>query len=399
MQQSTVIMATIEDKKKSKNRMCEDCKIKQAVYGFEKDMKARWCTRCGKDKHPGTVNVKHKQCEDCGQKSASWGPIDENIARWCGTCAKKDHKEAILFTKRCETCKILIPTYGMQKGKPQWCKECSKSHPGAFDVKHDMCEICHETRPCFGYEDEKKLRWCLICSQTITHEKPVINLIQRNCEDCKIVSAMYGSNNTKRWCAKCAKNHPGAIDVKSTFCENCEIIRPSYGLENDKRHRWCCNCAKLFTNAIRVSGNFCKVCNVVQASFGVQGEGCKWCFKCKPDDEKVQNLLTKRCANPDCVMKATVAYDKTHCSQCDPNQDTKLRSKEKRIFKILSEAFPDQVFVGNRSINGDKECPGRLKRPDIIVHKPAFGMSDLKNGYSKFFLRLFQTKFLWEIDR
>ena len=360
---------------KKKNKLCEDCNKKQAICGFITDMKARWCTSCSKANHPGTENVKHKRCVDCKTSFANWGFPEDNIINWCGKCARENHKGAInLRIKRCEDCKIVTPTYGMKDKKPRWCKDCSSNHPGAFDVKHPMCEICHETRPCFGYADDKKLRWCYICSQTLQHEKPVINLVQIKCEDCKIISATYGIDNIIRWCSGCAKKYEGAFDVKSKMCEDCNVVHPTYGTIEDKRRRWCTNCAKNHNNSIKVLG-LCEICGEKNASFGYEiDRKHRWCFNCSPDDPNVKNLVTKRCANPDCVMQSTVAYDKIFCAQCDPNQTTVLRKKEKRVYNILYDALGDKVLIWNKPIGGDKECEGRQKRPDILIHNATFGI-------------------------
>ena len=43
---------------------------------------------------------------------------------------------------------------------------------------------------------------------------------------------------------RCARNHPGAIDIISTKCEDCKRNQPSFGMLPERKRRWCAGCAK-----------------------------------------------------------------------------------------------------------------------------------------------------------
>jgi hypothetical protein len=70
------------------------------------------------------------------------------------------------------------------------------------------------------------------------------------------------------WCRACAKEHEGAVNVKSTSnCEDCQVKVPNFGIpsEGDKR-RWCDVCAKGHAGAVNLKTNMCAACGLEPAS-------------------------------------------------------------------------------------------------------------------------------------
>ena len=67
--------------------MCEKCGQKWATFGLPSSnvkKRRRWCQSCAKH-IAGAVDVTHKMCEDCSVKQASFGFESK---RWCHGCAK-----------------------------------------------------------------------------------------------------------------------------------------------------------------------------------------------------------------------------------------------------------------------------------------------------------------------
>ena len=41
-----------------------------------------------------------------------------------------------------------------------------------------------------------------------------------------------------RWCVKCSRKHPGAMNVEKRRCEVCKQKQPSFGMPAEGRKRW-----------------------------------------------------------------------------------------------------------------------------------------------------------------
>ena len=85
-----------------KQKMCEDCGLKQPSYGLPSDGKKRWCAGCGKGHKGAQYMQKQKMCEDCGLNQPSYGQpskCTKCTKRWCAVCSKQ-HAGAYLLNKR-----------------------------------------------------------------------------------------------------------------------------------------------------------------------------------------------------------------------------------------------------------------------------------------------------------
>ena len=111
-------------------RMCEDCGLKQPSLGLPSDpKKKRWCSGCAKVSTSSLFIISTA--------------IASDSAHLASGCAK-GHPGSVSFDNRkCEDCKLLIPSFGLpSEGKPRWCAACAKAHAGADDVTNKRCEDC-----------------------------------------------------------------------------------------------------------------------------------------------------------------------------------------------------------------------------------------------------------------
>jgi hypothetical protein len=76
-----------------------------------------------------------------------------------------------LVSAKCEDCNDKHPSYGMRVEKKngffkvtnQWCKECSRAHPGAIIGGRRICEGCGVDPPSLGLTQQGVARWCTGC--------------------------------------------------------------------------------------------------------------------------------------------------------------------------------------------------------------------------------------------
>jgi hypothetical protein len=178
-------------RRSASKRMCERCGVKAPRFGLPKadgaagaaeplkhgdrTKLARWCTGCAKEQ-PGAVNVIAKKCEDCKLKLPSFGlPSDKakgkartSGARWCSACAKGHAGAENLVARRCEDCQLKrsshgLPSEGVTPGTARWCAGCAKGHAGAVDAvagAKKKCEGCGVKHANFGLKGVLKPRWC-----------------------------------------------------------------------------------------------------------------------------------------------------------------------------------------------------------------------------------------------
>ena len=68
-----------------------------------------------------------------------------------------------------------------------------------------------------------------------------VDLLGKMCEDCNLKHPVFGlpGEKTRRWCASCAKQHPGAADLANKKCEDCKMTQPKYGLPGERKGSWC----------------------------------------------------------------------------------------------------------------------------------------------------------------
>ena len=118
----------------------------------------------------------------------------------------------------------------------------------------------------------------------------------RECEDCALTRPTFGlpAEGKKRWCAGCAKTHPGAQDIAHPPCEDCRLTRPSFGLPAEGKKRWCGGCAH--DGALNLqSKRMCEDCALKVPNFGLPAEGKKrWCAGCARGHDGAINVRTKR---------------------------------------------------------------------------------------------------------
>jgi hypothetical protein len=267
----------------TRNKMCEDCNQKQANFGTAADMKKRWCSGCVKRNGHTAVNVcGHKKCEGCNAKFASYGMLPEGKRRWCGVCVKREPALTALGSASvvyingdmCRDCGLHCPTYGEPNTRKRvWCAGCAKAnHPSAVEVTrshrkppttktekgaprvakpinyaaHKKCQQCKTKHASYGCPIERKRRWCGGCAKREqgSNPHPPVNLNLRICEDCKTKPAKYGDGSSsdsakqkdKRWCEKCAEDHPEAIEAMNGGSERGAIVENLSRISKRARH-------------------------------------------------------------------------------------------------------------------------------------------------------------------
>ena len=136
----------------------------------------------------------------------------------------------------------------------------------------------------FGLPSEQTRRWCGGCGK----DHGAVRLQpSKMCEDCGKVTAslgLPGERFKKRWCAGCGKVHGGVWlhKNKNKMCEDCGKKQPSFGLPGEQTKRWCGGCGKGH-GAVSMQHwrNNCEDCGNVRANFGLPGERTKrWCGGC-----------------------------------------------------------------------------------------------------------------------
>ena len=110
-----------------------------------------------------------------------------------------------------------------------------------------------------------------------------------------------------RWCARCAKAHPGAADVHSRKCEDCKLKQPTFKLPADKKKRWCADCARVHASAI-LDRAMCESCAGKRPNFGMQAEGnARWCAECSMEQPGAVNLASGQPAAREGMTDAILA--------------------------------------------------------------------------------------------
>ena len=144
-------------KKVWKRKQCEECGLKQAIYGLASEGKKRWCSGCGKPK--GAYDMVNAKCEDCGVKSATYCLESEGRKRWCATCGKKNNGVPAGL-KRCEDCQGGYARWCLPGESVRWCTPCAKS--GA--PRHVFCSALARRprcrQPIHTGRQMKMHRWC-----------------------------------------------------------------------------------------------------------------------------------------------------------------------------------------------------------------------------------------------
>jgi hypothetical protein len=147
------------------------------------------------------------------------------------------------------------------------------------------CEGCQlKARPSFGLPSEGKARWCAGCAKG---HPGAADVVSKKCEDCgrKAPSLGLPAEGIKRWCAGCAKAHAGAVNVEARKkCEHCGVKHRHFGLPAEGKARWCSGCAKAHTGAVDVKHKKCEGCQVKTPNFALPTDGKKrrWCQDCAP---------------------------------------------------------------------------------------------------------------------
>jgi hypothetical protein len=167
---------------------------------------------------------------------------------------------------------------------------------------HRTCEDCRVKACSLGLPSEgHKRRWCAGCAKA---HPGAVNVDIRKCEDCRLKQPNFGmpSDGRKRWCGGCARVHAGAVNVTLARqkCETCGLKTPHHGLAAEGRKRWCSGCARAHAGAVAIGDRKCQGCGIKSPSFGLPpsdgGRATKrWCGGCAQAHAGAVNLTVRQC--------------------------------------------------------------------------------------------------------
>lgn len=217
-----------------KSRKCMICIRVRPVFGFE-DQKPTHCYECAL---PGMQDVVHTMCTLCHDTRPSFG-YEWNRPTHCASCKAADMIDVV--NPNCIECGLVKPSYGLS-GKVTHCATCAL--PG-MESNNRKCEKCRQVYPTFGIQDQKPTH-CQSCADS--NMRDVIN---RFCIVCKTTRASFGIT-TPTHCKDCST--ADMRDVVSRMCDECGIKHPSYGQMGSITPSHCAPCARKMGNLVRVLG-------------------------------------------------------------------------------------------------------------------------------------------------
>ena len=298
-----------------------------------------------------------KKCEYKGCKKATTRADPKTLkAMFCTEHSPKDFV-IINRNKKCEKCNKVRASFGLQGGKPIYCKKCipKNNNTKYINVRGKKCKKC-EKYACFGKLGTKKREYCK------THAPDdYINVVSKKCQYiegcaneakysektgdkpiycpehapenyvtsrpnrlCKFngctISASFGLQKSKP--EYCKKHRPSDeyINCKTPVCkfEGCAFFA-MYGKTGKKE--WCTKHAP--EGCTNYSYKRCKFLGCDKyPSFGLKNGIEEYCKKHRPSDEYV-NVKTPICKYPNCKISANYSkkgttvkeYCKTHCPE------------------------------------------------------------------------------------
>jgi hypothetical protein len=140
----------------------------------------------------------------------------------------------------------------MPQTREEWAEAemAAENSPNCDGCSDDECEDCGPKLLVVKKADDflKKAVLdapkCEDCLRSALHEgeTEVPAAFQAFLKDARYGLPLEGK---RRWCAGCAKEHTGAVNVKKTVapCEDCGLKESSHGLAKEWKKRWCADCA------------------------------------------------------------------------------------------------------------------------------------------------------------
>jgi hypothetical protein len=114
-------------------------------------------------------------------------------------------------------CDIEFNVYACRHvGKPRWCTGCAVQHTGALNIRNDKCEDCKVGPAPAQTRASTRFLNILGASMAETTMRPKHTIVRPNPAAGQVKAPSMGlpGESGRRWCAGCAKDHPGAANLR-----------------------------------------------------------------------------------------------------------------------------------------------------------------------------------------
>jgi hypothetical protein len=329
---------------------CQECGIKQALYGIE----YKKPTRCRNHKSDGMVDVTSKRCLEPECTTRPIYGVEYKKATHCIN-HKSDSMVDVSHARCLEPDCTTRPIYGVEWNKATHCKDHKSD--SMMNVVSKRCLEPNCTKiPTFGLVKSKATH----CS---THKSnAMMNVINKHClePDCT-TRPTYGVEwNKATHCGNHKSDDMMNVTAKRCLEPNC-TKQPSYGLEYKKPT----HCSNHKSNGmLNVNHKRCLELGCTKnPNFGLIQSVPIYCIDHKSN--KMINVTAKRCST--CNATTMNKKYKPNCSRChfylNPNDPrlTNYKVKEHAFMQPLTEIYSNIIL--DKIISGG--CSRR--RPDGFI--------------------------------
>jgi hypothetical protein len=273
------------------------------------------------------INLKNKKCISCNLKIASYGLL-RGKEEYCNSCKPNDNY--INFkNKKCKTCNR-IPSFGLLNGKVEYCNSC-KPNDNYINLKNKKC-FCGKFVPSFGFpKDDIYPEYCSVCKLDGMEN---IRCKKYTCHCGKCIPSFGFQNGKKIYCKDCKSDN--MINLNYKICIICQNKQARFGFENDKKPSYC---------------SFCKLENMTNL-FDILCQSNKFGIKCD--------------------IRANKYYDNyyTHCFiNTFPNDSRSLnvhmKSKENKVVSYILNLYKDFYNDKPLYVNLSGGCCTSKRRIDM----------------------------------
>lgn len=341
-----------------------DCKKKAkppaARYGLRTGVKSVDKKYCGEHKNtePDIVNGSVALCQHV---------LSNKPKKYCSSAANyniegvkpaircAEHKSENMTNvngKKCKTCKKNIPSFNLPGMRPLYCAKCKTDK--MVDVVHKKCKCKNNKKvPTFNYEGLTP-EYCVKCKK-----EGMINLIKKICQhiedgiQCK-KRAYYGTNGKNpEFCID--HREESMINTSTTKCKHVDengkkcLKQPKFNVVGNTNGIYCyehcdkdtmINVCRYYCEHIDEDGHRCNI----HASFNYEGEpNAKFCKT--HSLKKMVNVLSKKCADPDCMI--------VPCFNYPGKKGGKYCSKHKK--KDMTNVIDTMCHCGKRAHYGYRD--------------------------------------------
>jgi len=320
-----------------------------ATFGFENNK----AIKCDKHKELGMKSLKGQRCIVCG-KRASFGVLGTKKLTHC----KKDAPPGYVAVGETRICTTSMCgtrySYGfIWDEKPSKCAKCADE--GMEDLVKKRCVKCLKTVPSYIVPGEKTATYCVGCSD------PTMTSIHKKCEICNDSRACYGyrEDGIRKYCEKDQKE--GMFYLDRPKCEDNSCIGyAKYGYLFQKK-QYCFIHKKNNMHPENMLYPICKDESCKKIPYYCE-EGKRYPTHCeihKPPG--YVNIVERKCNN--CFLLDFIPQDKNVCRDCDIWSDTQVRHEKELRIKHVLEANGIEYYSHDRV----PKFSQNKYRPDFIL--------------------------------